>query len=117
MCLDSDDIDLFDLDNVNRVIDYKLDIFARKIHVMGSFFHFFYLLVLAFYISHVYVIGDSNVKSIYFYGDFILIGIAYPLLYELNQFYQSGIREYLSDPTNYIDMVGIYGSLGSAVAL
>ena len=45
----------------------------------------------------------------------MLVGVAYPAVYDTRQFYQAGLSAYLSDMSNYSDLIYIWGSVANAV--
>jgi hypothetical protein len=49
------------------------------------------------------------------YNIVLLIGVAYPALYELMQMFKGGFIDYFADTGNYIDLVYIWGSIGMGV--
>ena len=51
----SDELEIFNLDLVKDVIDYKWKTYAFKIHSMAAIVHASYVLVLILYIKHYYL--------------------------------------------------------------
>ena len=47
------------------------------------------------------------------YAILLAVGLTYPALYDFQQLYQDGIKEYFSDFWNYIDFIYIYGSIAN----
>jgi hypothetical protein len=58
MCSNSDELDLFCSNAICDVINFKWDEFALKIHMVGCFFHFFYMTILIIYINAIYIKND-----------------------------------------------------------
>lgn len=59
MCQDSEELELFNSLAIQDVIDFKWTEFAYRIHLVGCFFHFFYMTILIIYIKAIYVSADS----------------------------------------------------------
>ena len=77
----------------------------------GFLAHCIYAVILILYVNLVYIQyeQDPSVKHIYSY---LLIGvILYPAAYDFTQFYREGVRSYLSDMSNYFDMIYIWSGI------
>ena len=103
LCLlaESDELSLFETENLEQLITFKWQAFARKFHTVGCIAHFSYLLIMMIYVNAIYVNNDKS--NAYLYGILLFIGIVYPMCYDLYQLYKAGFREYFSDPQNYSD--------------
>ena len=75
--------------------------------------HSFYLSTIAFYIGTVYIMADNDESRADFYLVVLVLGVIYPVLFDLNQFYQAGFTAYIKDYNNFFDVVG----LGSTIVL
>ena len=96
MCIDADELDIFDSDNFQKLIKFKWDSYAKSIHMVGCVMHFFYVLLLIMYVNAIYIKGDMNNKKLYEVS--LIFGIIYPFCYDCSQIYTIGITEYFSDP-------------------
>ena len=45
----------------------------------------------------------------------LVFGVLYPAFWDLNQLCKLGIKEYLSDMSNYLDMIYIFGSISNVL--
>lgn len=52
----SDELEIFNTALVRDVVDFKWENFAGSIHYFGAFMHFFYAVILLFYIKYMFVI-------------------------------------------------------------
>ena len=92
MCQESDELELFNSLAIQDVIDFKWTEFAYKIHLVGCFFHFFYMTILIIYINAIYVIVDAANAQVY--QALLIFGILYPMWYDFSQLYKAGVYEY-----------------------
>lgn len=74
----TDELDIFDTIAVQELIAFKWDSYALTHHLVGCFFHFFYLAILIIYINIIYIkdIGTPSEKVIYVI--LLAIGTLYP---------------------------------------
>ena len=99
--------------------------------------HLLYIVILILYTDKVYIKKAEDVKYIEpttvgalptgqivvehededlrKYSYLLIAGIVYPLVYETVQMFKGGIGEYLSDTSNYIDMIYIWGSVAMSI--
>lgn len=54
-------------------------------------------------------LGDSK-----YYSIVLLVGILYPMIYEIIQMFKIGLEDYFTDLGNYADLVYIFGSVAMA---
>jgi hypothetical protein len=103
LCLlaESDELSLFETENLEQLITFKWQAFAKKFHTVGCIAHFSYLLIMMIYVNAIYVNNDKS--NAYLYGILLFVGIAYPMCYDLYQLQKTGFKEYFSDPQNYSD--------------
>jgi len=57
MC-DSDELELFETDQIIDVITFKWEKYAKKLHMVSGFAHFSYVTILMFYVYHMYIEND-----------------------------------------------------------
>jgi hypothetical protein len=55
MCSESEELALFESQAIQDVIDFKWVEFAYNIHMVGCFFHFWYMSILIVYINAIYI--------------------------------------------------------------
>ena len=80
MCIDADELDIFDSDNFQKLIKFKWDSYAKSIHMVGCVMHFFYVLLLIMYVNAIYIKGDMDHKKLYEVS--LIFGIIYPFCYD-----------------------------------
>lgn len=111
-----DELDVFDIDSVRDVIDYKWEVFALKVHYRGFLIHLTYVLSQLVYINNV-ILSDSdynqsgsnertypdNFRNYLYITSLCLV---YPLMYDGNQMMLQ-MGEYFDDPWNYLDITHI----------
>jgi hypothetical protein len=66
------------------------------------------------YVNAIYVQNEKTYA--YIYGIMLLIGIIYPMSYDLSQLYRAGFKEYFSDPQNYSDQLYVWCSVINVVS-
>ena len=59
---ESSELNLFNCDVVQDLIIFKWGAFAMKWHLIGCFYHFFYMIILCIYISKVYIHNGIDYK-------------------------------------------------------
>ena len=62
LIIDSDELDTFETDIIQQLIDFKWEQYARKHHLIGCMAHLMYMLTLMIYTNLVYISnnGDAN---------------------------------------------------------
>jgi len=108
-CVESDELQIFEVDNFQNLLKFKWEGFTKNLHFRGCFFHFFYTFTLMVFINKVYIQNDTENNRVYQY--LLCVGIIYPFWYETLQLYRSGFKDYFSDINNYLDLLYIYGGL------
>lgn len=132
MCINYEDIDIYLSRAVQQVIHFKWNKFAKKFHMIGCCSHIFYMLVLVVYTNLVYInnrgvdldaiakikkqggqVPESSQSNSY--SILLAIGTFYPTIYDLNQMYRLGLRDYFSDAWNYIDLLQLISSITQVI--
>ena len=114
LCAASDELELFETETLDELITFKWDTYARSFMLIGCFFHFCYLTIMIIYVNAIYInVDDSNA---YLYGVLLLIGIVYPMLYDLRQLYIQGPKEYFQDLFNYSDQIYVWASFANVIS-
>lgn len=108
---DSEELEIFDCQILKDLLQFKWNMFARKLHTFGCAMHFFYLGTIMAYINMVYIesFGAENQQL---YTLLLGIGISYPAAYDTIQMIKSG-SEYWADVWNYSDFLFIWSSFMS----
>lgn len=82
MCQNSEELELFESQAIQDVIDFKWNTFAYKIHMVGCFFHFWYMTILIIYINAIYIKNVSANDKIF--QILLIFGIIYPMWYDFS---------------------------------
>lgn len=130
---ESEEMNIFDTIALKEVIQYKWLNFAKSWHLIGAFFHLFYILSLSVYILEVYTLADGvkvtkeneveeledgakethNARHKWLY--LLCCGVAYPLIYECIQLLKVGPGAYFGQFWNWTDMFFIWTSVANIV--
>lgn len=83
LCIQNELIDVFESENFIELIMFKWKAFAKKLHMVGFFFHLFYVALLMVYVNFVYILCIYKYNKIFE----ILLGLAvlYPAWYDTSQ--------------------------------
>lgn len=84
----TDELHLLTTKAVKQVIDFKWREFGRKHHMLGFLMQVFYIFVFMQYIMGVYIRNPKSPKG---YLILLIIGIAFPVTYDLIQISRVGI--------------------------
>ena len=95
------ELEIFDSDNLQKVIKFKWDKYTRSIHMFGCIMHFLYITLLILYVNAMYIHNNFEHKKIY--ETLLVFGIIYPAFYDWSQMLKIGITEYFSDFQNYLN--------------
>ena len=71
------------------------------------------MFILALYVNEIYVLGVTENRRVL--QILLAVGVAYPAVYDTRQFYMAGLTGYLSDMSNYSDLIYIWGSVANVV--
>lgn len=111
---ESDEIELFDSQQIIDVISFKWECYGRDHHIFGSLMHFMYVLLFVLYVNFVYLYNDLGENHI-IYTLILAVGIIYPWIYDLIQLVSDGPTVYFQDPWNFVDFIYIYGSITNII--
>ena len=78
---DTDEFDLFDLEAVTEIIQYKWNKYGMRFHLFGFFVHCYYAIMINIYVAHCYKYELSKVQRD-LYILLLFIGIIYTWLYD-----------------------------------
>ena len=110
LCIDNDELEKYDTETMQELIQYKWNVYGRKHHLMGCIMHLFNTAVIIAYVCLSYLRepeeDEGNIIPI-----LLAIGVAYPAFYEFFQLYKVGTRSYFVSFWNYADIVNIILSL------
>jgi hypothetical protein len=59
LCADVDELDLFKTMELDEMITFKWETFARSFMLIGCFFHFCYLTIMIIYVNAIYINNDK----------------------------------------------------------
>ena len=109
---ESDELCMFTTTSIQNLIQYRWQEYGSQHYTMGMIMHVFYTAILVIYVIEFYLpdLGDTDKE----WGPILLIlGIVYPLYYEIFQLCKQGVTSYFSDLQNYSDIVYIWGSVAN----
>ena len=86
---ESDELDIFECDSVQKLIEFKWDQFAYSWHSVGTAIHILQIIVLIVYVQIVYVQYNFP-KPINYYAIGLLIFVTYPSIYTTVQIIKTG---------------------------
>jgi len=112
LCADSEELGMFETEAIQDLIEFKWIQFSWSLHFFGCCIHMGYIVILLVYSYLVYVKAGDNSDQ---YNWALLAGVIYPAFYEAVQMHKCGIRDYMSDTGNYIDIIYIWGSIAMSV--
>lgn len=95
------------------MLGFKWQRYAYRLHIRSCIAHFIYVATLALYVNEVYINANTENNKLYQY--LLILGVLYPIWYETRQAYMGGVREYLTDGQNYVDIIYILASLTNVV--
>ena len=112
-------LEIFNVENFNVLLQYKWDAFGKNHHLIGFFFHMSYMLVLTVYTYLIYIMDSEHElkeKPVRNVMEWILVaGILYPAFYSFSQCYKAGICVYFSNVGSYLDMIYIWASITNTI--
>lgn len=114
LCASQDELELFETDEFDELISFKWDSFARSFMLIGCFFHFCYLTIMIIYVNAIYINNDK--QNAYLYGILLMMGIIYPMFYDIRQLYLMGPKEYFQDIFNYSDQIYVWASFFNVIS-
>ena len=81
MVVESEQLDIFELENFQMIIQYKWDFFAKHLQYRGLLAHLFYVCVNILYINSVYINDAQDEKAVFIV--LLFVAIIYPTGFEL----------------------------------
>ena len=69
--------------------------------MVSGFAHSLYVVILMFYVYHIYIMNDQENSNQF--GYMLFVGVLYPMTYDFTQLYRAGPRAYFSEAQNYSD--------------
>ena len=108
LCSDTEELEIFETECMQNIIEFKWTMYGRKHHYLGMAMHMFYTLMITIYVHEAYMNQPMHQQL---YTVLLAVGILYPAFYDFKQLYIIGIRNYFSDIGNYSDCLYIWGSL------
>ena len=106
--IEGDNMDVFNCQALQDLIDYKWNSHCGMIHYFGAMSHLTMLVLYSIYIirTYCYLMDGAYIITP------MLILMIYPLIYDMSQLYTVGFTEYIQDPWNWFDQAYIF--LGTA---
>ena len=113
ICVDSDELDIFESKALTELIWFKWNSYCQKFHMIGCFFHFLYIFGIVLQINAVYINYDVDNKERY--ALIATLGLVYPHAYDSIQLYNEGFAGYFNSFWNYTDMAFIWLGLANEI--
>jgi hypothetical protein len=66
------------------------------------------------YVNAIYINNDK--QNAYLYGILLMMGIIYPMFYDIRQLYLMGPKEYFQDIFNYSDQIYVWASFFNVIS-
>ena len=86
LCFENGELEIFESGNFQDLINFKWDKFAKRLHLVGCFFHFLYIVLTVGYIIEIYIHGGIEHKNSYLI--MMMIGVIYPAFYDWCQMFK-----------------------------
>jgi hypothetical protein len=81
----TEELDIFGTTSIQQLIEFKWVAYAMFHHLIGCFFHFFYLIILVVYINIIYIKDTGTPEEKQTYVILLGVGILYPQLYNISR--------------------------------
>ena len=112
---ETEELEIYETQTIQELIQFKWDKYARKHHIFGCMMHLFYIFTLVLYINIVYIHNSGSPKDQQTYSILLAFGILYPAMYDWTQMFRGGLENYFSDFWNYTDLLYIWSSIGNVI--
>lgn len=116
-----DQLDIFDTDVIQSLIEYKWKTYAYRKHILSAFFHVLYVVVLIYYINYTYLMDAKPEEMVEnpktgklervansWYLKFQAICLVYPIIFTIASLIRNKL-EYFKGVRNYLDVIHIVG--------
>ena len=80
MCLEADQLSIFEVECIKQLITYRWDMFALNFHAIGAFATLFYIMVLLVYVQNIYIDDDNTNQGTL--NGLVIAGACAPTFYE-----------------------------------
>ena len=113
----SDELAIFKAKAIIPFVTFKWDKYGWKHHFIGLVIHFVQIVLLVMYVKGIYI--DNILENCYlienscrnYYVFCLLLSVTHTFIYEILQMLRIGLKLYLRDPQNYLDMLFIMFSI------
>lgn len=85
---DTEELEIFQTQPVQDVINYQWDTYGRRFHYMPFFFHLYYVFILNYFVFSQYI--KSQEKELKLQVVLLFAGFVYPIFHESCQFRNEG---------------------------
>lgn len=101
ICNESEELEIYETQAIQQLIQFKWDTYAYNHHIIGVTFHGFHMLSLVVYINMTYILNYNRDPD---FQKWFVIPIAVSLIYPT--FYE--FKQVLKDPTGYFEDIQNY---------
>ena len=100
---DANDLKIYTTKSVKQLLDYKWLMYGKQHHMLCFFFHILYIILYTGYVYLIYMDTHTESEHLWYTGA-LLLGVIYPMIYEMIQFWQVGKEDYFESTWNYLDL-------------
>lgn len=94
-CIDSEDLDIFDVENFQTLVLFKWDAYGYNVVRFSFFMHLVYMALLVIYNIIIYI-RDEQDKNVTKLAEIILVAaVFYPAVYDFVQIIKMGPVDYM----------------------
>ena len=79
-----EELEVFETKTIKELIEFKWTNYGKKHHIIGTCFHFFYILLMVVYINYVYILNIGTTDDQKLYSALLGIGVVYPCCYNIS---------------------------------
>jgi len=83
-CIDSDQLEIFAVENFQQLILFKWEGFAKRIHFINFTMHLIYMALLTAYTYNIYIKDLQDKEVVDVLGITLALGVVYPFGYDLH---------------------------------
>lgn len=90
ICNESEELEIYETQSIQQLIQFKWDTYAYNHHIIGVTFHGFHMLSLVIYINIAYILNYKDLEYQRYFLIPILVSLVYPTYYEFKQLFRDG---------------------------
>ena len=102
---------VFEVKNVEEVIDFRWNTFARSVWYFHFIYNIVYIIILTMYCFDVYITASRQGGDFNAYNIFLLVSCVWPITYTCWKIYKQSLRHFFSDMNNYSHILFIWAGV------